>query len=81
LGCGLKIYLIGVEHDVQRKTQNEVPTGCQVDFQSAVESAIQSIRPVLVAEEDHPDFLSMHGKESILQLVASAQQPKIEPIC
>jgi hypothetical protein len=39
-----------------------------------VESAIQSIDPVLIAEEDHPDFLLNDGAESILLEVATARQ-------
>jgi hypothetical protein len=64
------IYLIGVNHYLgQRKRHGEDGTDYQQTFQSVVESAIQSIHPDLLAEEDHPDFLS--GADSILLEIAS----------
>jgi hypothetical protein len=53
------IHLIGVNHErAQRKKRGVDLTDCQRQFQSVVESAIHSIHPYLLAEEDHPDFLS-----------------------
>jgi len=67
------IYLIGVDHcRAQRKKRGEDMSDCQREFQSVVESAIQSIHPCLLAEEDHPDFLSQDGVDSILLKIATA---------
>jgi hypothetical protein len=53
------VYLIGVDHvQAQRRKRGGELTDCQREFQSVVESAILSINPELLAEEDHPDFLS-----------------------
>ena len=51
------IYLIGVDHDqAARNICGQDLTDCQQQFQSVVESAIESIHPDLLAEEDHPDW-------------------------
>lgn len=65
------IHLIGVDHfKAQRKTRGLDLTDIQRHYQSVVESAIASIRPDLLAEEDHPSYLSEDGAESILQPIA-----------
>jgi len=65
------IYLIGVNHDLaQRRKRGEDMTDCQRTFHSVVESAIQSIHPGLIAEEDHPDFLLEKDADSILLEIA-----------
>jgi len=60
------IYLVGVDHRAQRKKREDEMTDCQREFESVVESAMQSIQLGLLAEEDHPDFLSRDEKDSIL---------------
>jgi hypothetical protein len=68
------IYIIGVDHNrAQRKKRGEDLTECQREFQSVVELAIQSIQPGLIAEEDHPEFLSADRAESILLEIANAR--------
>jgi len=65
------IHLIGVDHfKAQRKKRGLDLTDIQWNYQSVVESAIASIRPDLLAEEDHPSYLSEDGAESILQPIA-----------
>lgn len=65
------IHLIGVDHfKAQRKKRGLELTELQRHYQSVVESAIASIRPDLLAEEDHPSHLSEDGAESILQPIA-----------
>jgi hypothetical protein len=65
------IYLVGVDHfKAQRKKHSLDLTDIQRHYQSVVESAIASIRPDLLAEEDHPSYLSEDGAESILQAIA-----------
>jgi len=67
------IYLIGVDHvRAQRRKHGGELTECQREFQSVVESAISSIDPFLLAEEDHPEFLSRDGFDSILLEIAKA---------
>jgi hypothetical protein len=67
------IHLMGVDHaQAQRKKRGLAPTDLQRHYQSLVESAIQSIHPDLLAEEDHPDYLAEDGAESILSAVAAA---------
>jgi hypothetical protein len=69
------VYLIGVHHErAQRRKRGADLTDCQREFRSLVESAIQSVRPSLLAEEDHPDFLSKDGADSILLEVATAHR-------
>jgi len=65
------IYLVGVDHRAQRKKREDEMTDCQREFESVVESAMQSIQLGLLAEEDHPDFLSRDGKDSILLEIAT----------
>ena len=65
------IYLVGVDHRAQRKKREDDFTDCQREFQAVVESGVQSIQAGLVAEEDHPDFLSRDGKDSILLEIAT----------
>jgi len=66
------IYLIGVNHErAQRRKHREGLTCCLLKFRSVVESAIQSIHPGLIAEEDHPDFLSRDRADSILLEIAT----------
>jgi hypothetical protein len=65
------IHMIGVDHfKAQRKKRGLDLTDIQRHYQSVVESAIASIRPDLLAEEDHPSYLSEDGAESILQPIA-----------
>jgi len=52
------IHLIGVNHRAQRRMRGKGVTDCQREFQALVESSIKSIHFDLLAEEDHPDFLS-----------------------
>jgi|CZKF01.1.fsa_nt_gi hypothetical protein len=71
------VYLIGVDHvRAQRRKRGEELTDCQREFQSVVESAIRSIDPCLLAEEDHPEFLSRDGADSILLGIAMAHRIK-----
>jgi len=72
------IYLIGVNHDqAARNICGQDLTDCQQQFQSVVESAIESIHPDLLAEEDHPDWLLKAKSESILLAIANKNQPRI----
>lgn len=65
------IHLIGVDHfKAQRKKRGLELTDMQRHYQSVVESAIASIHPDLLAEEDHPSYLSEDDAESILQPMA-----------
>jgi hypothetical protein len=65
------IHLIGVDHfKAQRKKRGLELTELQRHYQSVVESAITSIHPDLLAEEDHPSYLSEDDAESILQPMA-----------
>ncbi len=67
------IHLIGVDHfRAQRKKRGLELTEIQRQYQSLVESVIQSIHPDLLAEEDHPDYLAEDGAESILYAVAQS---------
>jgi len=67
------IHLIGVDHfKAQRKKCGVAPTELQRQYQAIVESAIQSLHPDLLAEEDHPSYLSADGAESILQPIAQS---------
>ncbi len=69
------IYLIGADHKhAQRRKCGEPLTECQLYFRSVVESAIQSVNPGLLAEEDHRDYLSRAGADSILLEIATARQ-------
>jgi len=69
------VYLIGVDHKrAQRKKRGVNLTDCQREFQSVVLSAIQSIDFSLLAEEDHPEFLSRDGADSILIDIAVAHR-------
>lgn len=68
------IHLIGVDHfKAQRKKRGLELTELQRRYQSVVESAIASIRPDLLAEEDHPSYLSEDDAESILQPMARSR--------
>ncbi len=72
------VYLIGVNHDrAQRRGYGQDLTDCHRRFRSVVESAIQSIHPCLLAEEDHPDFLSEYGADSILKSIADSLGSRI----
>ncbi len=65
------IHLIGVDHfKAQRKKRGLELTALQRQYQAIVESAIQSLHLDLLAEEDHPSYLSEDGAESILQPIA-----------
>ena|SRR6202050_409608 len=65
------IHLIGVDHfKAQRKKRGLELTDIQGQYQTIVESAIQSLHPDLLAEEDHPSYLSEDVAESILQPIA-----------
>jgi hypothetical protein len=65
------IHLIGVDHfKAQRKKRGLDLTDIQRHYQSVVESAIASIGPDLLAEEDHPSYLSEDDAESILLSMA-----------
>jgi hypothetical protein len=67
------IHLIGVDHfKAQRKNRGLEPTELQRQYQAIVESAIQSLHPDLLAEEDHPSYLSEDGAESILLPIAQS---------
>jgi len=67
------IHLIGVDHfNAQRKKCGLELTELQRQYQATVESAIQSIRPDLLAEEDHASYLSEDGAESILRPIAQS---------
>lgn len=69
------IYLIGADHDrAQRRKRGADLTDCQREFCSLVESAVESVDPGLLAEEDHPDFLSKDNSDSILLGIATAHQ-------
>jgi hypothetical protein len=75
----MKIHLIGVNHDLaQRKKRGESLTDCQRLFQQTVESAIESIHPDLVAEEDHPQFLGEEDSESVLLKMANEKAPPLK---
>jgi hypothetical protein len=53
------VYLIGVDHiNAQRKKRGAELSDCQLKFRIAIEATIESLDPSLLAEEDHPDFLS-----------------------
>ncbi len=68
------IHLIGVDHfKAQRKKSGLELTELQRQYQAIVESAIRSLRPDLLAEEDHPSYLSEDGAASILQPLAQSQ--------
>jgi hypothetical protein len=67
------IHLIGVDHfKAQRKKCDLELTELQWQYQATVKSAIQSLHPDLLAEEDHPSYLSEDGAESILQPIAQS---------
>jgi hypothetical protein len=67
------VHLIGTDHfRAQRKMRGLDPTEIQRHYQSVVESAIQSIHPDLLAEEDHPSYLSGDGAESLLLPIAQS---------
>jgi hypothetical protein len=67
------IHLIGADHfRAQRKKRGLEPTEIQRYYQSVVESAIHSIHPDLLAEEDHPSYLSEDGAESLLLPIAQS---------
>jgi hypothetical protein len=67
------VHLIGVDHfKAQRKKRGLEPTELQRQYQAIVESAIQSLHPDLLAEEDHPSYLSEDGAESILLPIAQS---------
>ena len=71
------IHLIGVDHfRAQRKKRGLELTEIQRQYQSVVESAIQSLHPDLLAEEDHPDYLAEDDAESILCTVARSHDIK-----
>lgn len=68
-------HLIGVDHSLaQRKKRGLALTEVQRRFQLVVESAIQSIHPDLLAEEDHPSYLAEDEAESILLPIAEHQK-------
>ena len=67
------IHLMGVDHAcAQRKQSGLALTDIQRQYQFLVESAIESIRPNLLAEEDHPSYLAGDGAESILLPIAKS---------
>ena len=67
------IHLIGVDHfKAQRNKRGLDLTDIQRHYQSVVESAIASIHPDLLAEEDHPSYLCEDDAESILQPIAQS---------
>src|SRR5208282_6917970 len=67
------IHLIGVDHfKAQRRKRSLDLTDIQRHYQSVVESAVASIRPDLLAEEDHPGYLSEDDAESILLPIAQS---------
>lgn len=67
------VHLIGADHfRAQRKIRGLNPTEIQRYYQSVVESAVQSIQPELLAEEDHPSYLSGDGAESLLLPIAQS---------
>lgn len=67
------IHLIGTDHALaQRKKAGVELTVVQQHFKYVVESAIQSIRPDLIAEEDHAEYLAEDGAESILLPIAES---------
>jgi len=67
------IHLMGVDHArAQRKQRGLEPTDIQRHYQSLGESAIESIHPDLLAEEDHPSYLAEDGAESILLAIAKS---------
>jgi hypothetical protein len=67
------IHLMGVDHArAQRKQRGLALTELQLHYRSLVESAIQSLRPDLLAEEDHPSYLAGDGAESILLPIAES---------
>lgn len=67
------IHLMGVDHFcAQRKKRGLELTEIQRQYQSLVESAIQSLHPDLLAEEDHPSYLTGDGAESILLPIAES---------
>jgi hypothetical protein len=69
------IYLIGVNRcRAQRKKRGENTTDSQREFQSVIESVIQSIDPGLLAEEDHPDYLFEADADSVLLEIAKAHR-------
>jgi hypothetical protein len=64
-------HLIGVDHSLaQRKKRALALTEVQRRYEFVVESAIQSIHPDLLAEEDHPSYLAEDEAESILLPIA-----------
>jgi hypothetical protein len=67
------IHLIGVDHfKAQRRKRGLELTELQRQYQTIVESAIQSLHPDLLAEEDHPSYLYEDGAESILLPIAQS---------
>ncbi len=67
------IHLIGTDHfRAQRKAHGVAATEIQRYYQSVVESAIESIHPDLLAEEEHPSYLSGDGAESLLLPIAQS---------
>jgi len=65
------IHLMGVDHArAQRKPGGLALTELQCHYRSLVESAIQALKPDLLAEEDHPSYLAGDGAESILIPIA-----------
>ena len=67
------IYLMGVDHArAQRKPRGLALTELQRHYKSLVETAIQSLKPDLLAEEDHPSYLAADGAESILVPIAES---------
>jgi len=68
-------HLIGVDHSLaQRKKRVLALTEVQRRYQFVVESAIQSIHPDLLAEEDHPSYLAEDEADSILLPIAEHQK-------
>jgi hypothetical protein len=67
------IHLMGVDHArAQRKSRGLALTELQRHYKSLVETAIQSLKPDLLAEEDHPSYLAADGAESILVSIAES---------
>jgi hypothetical protein len=51
------IYLIGVEHGAQSKTQGATESAQQAEFRTCLEQAIKTYKPTLVAEEFNHDAM------------------------
>jgi len=51
------IYLIGVEHGVQSRTQGATETAQQTEFRICLEHAIKTYKPTLIAEEFNDDAM------------------------